>query len=131
MMTEDERGDPTDVVLRFRSGETTRRSGRLQIDSDSQLVIVGTDAEGIDEIPFSSLKAVFFPRRALDAHAASYPEGGIELAVEFDDGEVIRGRTSGYNPASAGFFLYPADQSKSERVFVIAAAVVSIDVERL
>ncbi|MGZ8869391.1 MAG: DUF6982 domain-containing protein, partial [Thermoanaerobaculia bacterium] len=50
--------------------------------------------------------------------------------VEFADGEVIRG-TAHYNPERNGFFLFPADRSKNDRIFVVNSAIVSIEVERL
>lgn len=79
-------------------------------------------------MPFSELKAVFFPRTAPDN--ALEPASGMQIAVEFNDGEVIRGQAH-YNPERNGFFLFPADRSKNDRIFVVNSAIVSIEVEKL
>jgi hypothetical protein len=57
------------------------------------------------------------------------PHGSL-IAVEFADGEVIRG-TATYNPEASGFFLFPLDRSKNERIFVVRDAIASIEVEKL
>ena len=46
------------------------------------------------------------------------------------DGEVIRG-VAQYNPERNGFFLFPLDRSKNDRIFVVNSAIVSIEVEKL
>ena len=55
---------------------------------------------------------------------------GMRIAVEFNDGEVIRGAAH-YNPERNGFFLYPDDRTKNDRIFVVNSAIVSIEVEKL
>jgi hypothetical protein len=71
------------------------------------------------------LKAVFFPK----AHEDEELEvaAGLQIAIEFNDGEVIRG-TAHYNPERNGFFLFPLDRSKNDRIFVVNSAIVSIEV---
>ena len=91
------------------------------------MLVVQRD-EGPAEVPFSELKAVFFPQTAPDG--ALEPASGMQIAIEFNDGEVIRG-TAHYNPERNGFFLYPADRSKNDRIFVVNSAIVSIEVEKL
>ena len=114
------------VVLRFRDGRTERAT-LDPIDPTREVLLVHRD-EGPAEVPFSELKAVFFPRLGPDE--AQEPASGMQIAVEFNDGEVIRG-TAHYNPERNGFFLYPADRSKSDRIFVVNSAIVSIEVEKL
>ena len=80
------------------------------------------------EVPFGSLKAVFFPTTDPDATPA--PADGSQLAVEFSDGEIIRG-IAHYNPERNGFFLYPLDRSKNDRIFIVNSAIMSIEVEKL
>ena len=80
------------------------------------------------EVPFAELKAVFFPQSSPDE--ALEPASGMRIAVEFNDGEVIRG-TAHYNPERNGFFLFPDDRSKNDRIFVVNSAIVSIEVEKL
>jgi hypothetical protein len=115
------------VVLRFCNRETLRLDHDVEIDRDARVVRVAGGE--IDEIPFRDLKAVFFFRRSGEDPAA--PEGGSALTIEFDDGEVIRGVSTEYNPTLSGFYLYPKDEDRVERVFVVSSAIVSIDVERL
>jgi hypothetical protein len=114
------------VVLRFCNRETLRLHHDVEIDRDARFVRVAGGE--IDEIPFADLKAVFFFRSGEDP---APPEGGSALTIEFDDGEVIRGVSTEYNPTLSGFYLYPKDEDRVERVFVISSAIVSIDVERL
>lgn len=113
-------------VLRYRDGKTERVKIN-ETDTDREVLRVARDDGDIAEVPFTSLKAVFFPNRS-DAH--QYPEHASTIAVEFADGEVIRG-TAQYNPERNGFFLYPLDRSKNDRVFVVNSAIVSIEVEKL
>lgn len=80
------------------------------------------------EVQFATLKAIFFPRSVPEEELQA-PEGST-ISVEFADGEVIRG-VAAYNPVKTGFYLYPADRSKNDRIFVIGSAVVSIEVEKL
>ena len=54
----------------------------------------------------------------------------VSQQLAWADGEVIRGKAH-YNPERNGFFLFPADRSKNERVFVVNSAIASIEVEKL
>jgi hypothetical protein len=111
------------VVLRFRDGRT-ERAALDPIDPSREVLTVRRD-DGTGEVPFSELKAVFYPRT--DPDAPLEPASGMQLAVEFSDGEVIRG-TAQYNPERNGFFLFPADRTKHDRIFVVNSAIVSIEV---
>ena len=115
------------VVLRYRDGRT-ERAMLEPIDATHERLIIRHDDGDAVEVPFADLKAVFFPRTAPDE--ALEPANGMRIAVEFNDGEVIRG-TAQYNPERNGFFLFPDDRSKSERIFVVNSAIVSIEVEKL
>jgi len=117
----------TTVVLRYRDGRTERAS-LIETDVERQIVRVTRDDGAADDVPFSTLKALFFPRSALDELLDS-PAGSI-ISVEFADGEVIRG-VAQYNPERNGFFLFPLDRSKNDRIFVVNSAIVSIEVEKL
>ena len=114
------------VVLRYRDGRT-ERAALEPLDPSREVLVVRRD-DGPAEVPFSELKAVFFPRTAPDS--ALEPASGMQIAVEFNDGEVIRGQAH-YNPERNGFFLFPADRSKNDRIFVVNSAIVSIEVEKL
>jgi hypothetical protein len=118
--------DDHSVVLRYRDGHTERVSLE-PLDPERQVVIARRDA-GHVEVPFAVLKAVFFPRITPDERL-EVPTGST-IAVEFTDGEVIRGMAN-YNPERNGFFLVPHDRSKNERIFVVNSAISSIEVEKL
>jgi hypothetical protein len=118
----------TTVVLRYRDGRTERAT-LIETDVEQQIVRVTRDDGANDEVPFSVLKALFFPRNEHEEDAISPPSGST-IAVEFADGEVIRG-VAHYNPERNGFFLFPLDRSKNDRIFVVNSAIVSIEVEKL
>lgn len=119
--------DDTKVILRYRDGRT-ERAALEPIDSTHELLRVHRDDGSSDEVAFTLLKAVFFPRTVSEDQLE--PASGMEIAVEFQDGEVIRG-TAHYNPERNGFFLFPHDRSKNDRIFVVNSAIVSIEVEKL
>lgn len=115
------------VVLRYRDGRTER--ARLEpIDPMTEVLTVHEDDGQSVEIPFSALKAVFFPR--IGEGAELEPASGMQISIEFNDGEVIRG-IAHYNPERNGFFLFPEDRSKNDRIFVVNSAIVSIEVEKM
>ena len=113
------------VVLRFRDGKTERVT-MGPIDPAHQVLSVTREDGQAAEIPYSQLKAVFFPTEGGPQEEAT----GSAIAVEFSDGEVIRG-VAHYNPEKNGFFLFPSDRSKNDRIFVVNSAIASIEVERL
>lgn len=115
------------VVLRYRDGRT-ERVALEPIDATREMLTVRRDDGESAEVPFSALKAVFFPRPHADG--APEPASGSQIAVEFNDGEVIRGQAH-YNPERNGFFLFPTDRTKNDRIFVVNSAIVSIEVEKL
>lgn len=121
---------PIPVVLRYRDGRTERKSIAPEFDIEHQTVRVIGEENAPEQIPFTDLKAVFFPRAATGEGAEPEIKGTV-LAVEFADGEVIRGCAPEYSPQRNGFYLYPLDRSKNEKVFVVNSAIVSIDVEKL
>jgi hypothetical protein len=119
-------GNP-EVVLRYRDGRT-ERAALVKADTDLEVFTIEGDGGKAVEVPFSVLKAVFFPQREPDESLE--PAVGSQLSVEFADGEVIRG-IAHYNPERNGFYLFPADRSKNDRIFVVNSAIMSIEVEKL
>lgn len=113
-------------ILHFRNGTTAQLATTPVIDPQRQVVVTGGE-EG--PVPFANLKAVFFLNDERSAEDLSPREGSF-LAVEFFDDEVIRGFAR-YNPAQPGFFLYPAEEGRIDRVFVVASAVQSIEIEKV
>ena len=118
---------PERVVLRYRDGRT-ERVALDPIDPTREVLVTHPDDGASVEVPFADLKAVFFPRTEPDE--ALEPASGMRIAIEFNDGEVIRGAAH-YNPERNGFFLFPDDRSKNDRIFVVNSAIVSIEVEKL
>ncbi|MEO8379975.1 MAG: hypothetical protein ABI779_09970 [Acidobacteriota bacterium] len=114
-------------MLRYRDGRT-ERVGLDPIDPSRELLVTHPEGGAPVEVPFTELKAVFFPQ--LGPEAVIEPATGMRIAVEFNDGEVIRGLAH-YNPERNGFFLYPDDRTKNDRIFVVNSAIVSIEVEKL
>ena len=117
---------PDSAVLRYRDGKTERVRLR-DADTEHELFRVTRENGDAVDVPFDQLKAVFFPRLP---DAETEGGNGMTIAVEFADGEVIRG-VANYNPERNGFFLYPLDRSKNDKVFVVNSAIVSIEVEKL
>jgi hypothetical protein len=115
------------VVLRYRDGRT-ERAVLEPIDPTREVLIVRHDDGTSGEVPFSDLKAVFYPHTAPDE--VPEPASGMQIAVECNDGEVIRG-TAHYNPERNGFFLFPEDRTKNDRIFVVNSAIVAIEVEKM
>ena len=130
-MEQQTKAKPVPVVLHYRGGTTERCLISPQIEADRETVTIVRDDQSLSEVPFARLKALFFLRDEELAPTEAPDDGGSMLVVEFADGEVIRGISSGYNPARNGFYLYPVDRSKNDKIFVVNSAIVSIDVEKL
>lgn len=118
------------AVLRYRAGTTEQCLADPAIEHELQIVRIRRSQGSAEDVPFSLLKAVFFLPQDGGTRPADEIEGST-LTVEFADGEKIRGKSPEYNPARAGFFLYPADRTRNDRIFVVTSAIVSIDVEKL
>jgi hypothetical protein len=91
------------------------------------------------EVQVSDLKAIFFVK-SFDGDR-SYVEKkffeqvdqsrfrGLKIRVVFNDGEIIRGISLGYNEKKKGFFLIPVDpECNNDRIYVVAAACKDIKV---
>ncbi len=114
-------------ILHFRNGSTAEFASPPAIDTRT-LTITTSDPETVAQ--FSNLKAVFFLNVAPDPHESAERSSGSFITVEFEDGEIIRGFAR-YNPAAPGFFLYPAEKGKNERLFVIASFVSSVEIAKV
>lgn len=119
--------DEAHAVLRFRTRETIRVAGPVEIDLERLVVrVAGNDS---DEITFAELKAVFF--FVARGEQPESPSHGSHVTIEFDDGEMFSGIAPEYKPTIPGFYLYPEDEDRIEKVFIVASAIVSIDIDRL
>ena len=96
-------------IIHYRDGNTARFEDEPQVDSQNRLVRVSGE-----EISFDELKAIFFVEPG-DEEDVDPNQRLSLMAVEFQDGEVIRGRAH-YNPASPGFLLFPQDSERSHRI---------------
>ena len=125
------------VVLHYRGGRTVRC--RLLQDFAPGVSRVEAESDGGDvlHVPLQDLKAVFFVkdqrRRQVEMHTGEAnreePRGAM-ARVEFADGEIIRGWVDHYSVDDHGFFLHPsAVESNNDRVFVVASALYSVDLD--
>jgi len=86
------------------------------------------------EVQVSELKGLFFVKSFQGDAQATYRNDvervgmGKKIQVDFKDSETVIGYTSGYSPARAGFFVFPADpKDNNERVFVVTAATTAVE----
>jgi len=85
------------------------------------------------EIKVADLKGVFFVK-TFEGNPARHERTDLERAgmgkriqVNFKDGEVLIGYTSGYSPGRVGFFVFPADrESHTEKIFVVTDATTNV-----
>jgi hypothetical protein len=84
------------------------------------------EEQGI-KVQLKDLKAVFFVKDFRgDPERQDKPEvderlHGRKIEVSFRDGEVLLGKTEGYNPQKPGFFMFPGDSdSNNLRIFVVS-----------
>jgi Family of unknown function (DUF6982) len=122
------------VVARFTDGRIVKgTTADFFPTKDFFHVSVATAPAGAKpvEINKNDLKALFFvkdftgnphhvERNEFDP---SNPPAGRRIRVEFSDGEVLVGTTTGYQPGRQGFFVVPADAgSNIDRCYVVMAA---------
>jgi hypothetical protein len=83
------------------------------------------------EIHVAELKALYFvksfegdPKHLEVVNSAAAKAGaGRGIRVTFKDGDIIVGKTQGYDRSRPGFFVVPVDHgSNTERCFVVTAA---------
>ena len=86
------------------------------------------------DVQVGELKGVFFVKTFEGDAKATYRNDveragmGKKIQVDFADGETLIGYTSGYSPARAGFFVFPADpDDNNDKVYVVAAATASVN----
>ncbi len=122
------------VVVRFADGRILKgMTADFFPAKDLFHVNVSTESVGAKpvEVNKSDLKALFFVRHfdgdakhvESNAFDPEHPPAGRRIRVVFNDGEVLVGTTTGYQPGRPGFFLVPADQdSNVERCYIVTAA---------
>jgi hypothetical protein len=128
------------IVARFKDGRLLK--GYTLDFSPAKDMFHLISEEGADkgttyEISLESLKAIFFVKHL--AGNKDYKEKkkfeevdsshlrGLMIKVEFEDGEVIRGKTMVYSPNKQGFFVFPVDpDSNNERIYVVSNSVKAV-----
>lgn len=125
------------VVARFREGSLLKGSTQdfFPKKQSFHVQLEGGQDDPLAEVEVARLKALFFvktfegdPRHEVPDSLENAAGSGRKMLVTFEDGEQMLGFTMGYNPQAPGFFLIPADEgSNNERVFVVNAAVASIE----
>lgn len=119
------------VVLHYRDGHTETVKAEPRIDRAHERVLVADKDRRRREVPFAELKAVFFLHNKDAKPSEVNLREATDLVIEFRDGERMSGRSTEYNADRNGFILYPADRSKNDKIFVVNAAIVSVDVVKL
>ena len=126
------------VVARFVDGRVVKGTTANFIPSQDKFHVSVEGAEpGLRpvEVLTKELKALFFVKDyigdskhvELSEFDSSRPPVGRKIRVEFKDGEVLVGTTTGYQPGRPGFFMQPADNdSNNERCYIFAVDTVEI-----
>lgn len=126
------------IVARFKDNRLLK--GFTHDFSPIKEIFHLTDESGvIHDVRCSDLKAIFFVKTLTGNKDYSEKKKfeevdasglrGLKIKVEFNDGEVIRGVSSGYSKNRKGFFVIPVDpDSNNERIYVIADAVSDVKV---
>jgi len=125
------------VIARYRDGRLLKGTTQdFAPNRDAFHVYEGGDlSTKAVKVDLDQLKAVYYvkdfagnPRRR-DVYSFDKTVGhGRKAEVIFSDGERISGFVMGYHADRPGFFLVPADpESNNERIFVLSAAVRSLD----
>jgi hypothetical protein len=116
------------VVLHYQDGQTENVNVETQIERNRETVVIFGADHARREVLFSDLKAVFFLHPKDEQPSEVDLREAADLVIEFRDGERMYGRSSEYSADRNGFFLYPADRSKNDKIFVVNSAIGSIDV---
>lgn len=126
------------VVVRFADGHIVKGMTADFIPAKDMFHVAVADApDGTPpvEVQTNELKALFFVKTFAgdpqhderNEFDSSRPPAGRQIRIQFKDGEVLVGTTTGYQPGRPGFFMVPADHdSNIERCYVVAAATAEI-----
>jgi len=124
------------VVARFTDGRIAKGT-TADFSPAKELFHLREASNGSGTLAVSTkdLKALFFVKgfEGDSEHVQknefdpSRPVAGRRIKVEFADGEVLVGTTTGYQPGRPGFFLVPVDgDSNIDRCYVISASTKDI-----
>lgn len=122
------------IVARFADGRVLKGTTADFVPTKATFHVSGANDSVTAkpmEIQLRDLKALFFVKSyAGDPEYAekkefdpTRPPAGRKIKVVFNDGEVLVGTTTGYQPGRPGFFVVPADvASNMERCYVVSAS---------
>lgn len=126
---------PAKIVVRYRNGSMLKGYAQ-DFAPGAQYFHVraegGKTSEPLTRVIMQELKAVFFVRdfvgnggyKEQKSFVPGKPLSGRKVEVTFQDGEILVGTTTGYDPTRPGFFLFPADdRSNNVRMYIVAKAV--------
>jgi Family of unknown function (DUF6982) len=125
-----------EVVAHYIAGHLVKGSS-LDVDPNKPTCHIKTAEQGMVEVKFADLKALFFVRDlagdpahkeevAVDPSDAR-THGACQIDVQFADGERVVGLTARFPPVRRFFYVVPADaQSNNIRILVNRAAAVQI-----
>jgi hypothetical protein len=127
--------EPSKIVVRYRNGKIVKGFTQNFFPNKPVfhlLPLEGSGLKGPIEVSMNDLKAVFFVRDFTGNKAyrerKNVPAGekpqGRQIEVTCEDGEVLVGATTGYDPKRAGFFLFPADPGGNNvKAYLVASSV--------
>jgi hypothetical protein len=126
---------PAKIVVRYQNGSMLKGYAQ-DFSPGAQYFHVRADgaktSAPLTRVVMQELKAVFFVRDFVGnegyKEGTSFPSGkplsGRKVEVRFQDGEVLVGTTTGYDPTRPGFFLFPADdRSNNVRMYIVTKAI--------
>jgi hypothetical protein len=127
--------EPSKIVVRYRNGTVVKGFTQNFFPNKPVFHVVpqvgGVPKEPL-EVSMDQLKAVFFVRDFIGnrTHKERKQPGegdrlqGRLIEVTCEDGELLVGSTTGYDPKRAGFFLFPVDpHSNNLKVYLVSASV--------
>ena len=130
------------VVVHFKNGNVVKGFTHdfTPVKDHFHLNTGGEGGSGdITQIQMADLKAVFFVKSLsgdrTDIEKKFFEQvddsrlRGLKLRVVFNDGEIVRGISLGYDRKKKGFFMVPVDPDcNNDRIFVLADACRDIKV---
>jgi len=127
--------EPSKIVVRYRNGRIVKGFTQNFFPNKPVFHVLpreGNAAQAPLEVVVEQLKAVFFVRDFIGDRtfkerkqlaAGDKPQGRL-IEVTFEDGEMMVGATTGYDPKRPGFFVFPVDPAgNNQKAFVPAASV--------